>query len=84
LDGVNEIFPPFLRALRLRIGKRRPVKKAEAGKRKLEAAMAFANPQTTDVDFAAHVETYLAFVKYASIFAAHVLVILALLAYFLT
>jgi hypothetical protein len=46
--------------------------------------MAFANPEIADADFTAHVETYRAFVKYAAIFAAHVLVVLALLAYFLT
>jgi hypothetical protein len=74
----------LLQALRLRIGKAGPVKKAEAGKRKLEVAMAFAYHEPTDADFAAHVETYRAFVKYAAIFAAHVLVVLALLAYFLT
>ena len=46
--------------------------------------MAFAMPGAVDADFASHVETYRAFVKYAASFAAHVLVILALLAYFLT
>jgi hypothetical protein len=46
--------------------------------------MSFATPDTTDADYAAHVETYRAFLKYGAIFAAHVLFILALLAYFLT
>jgi hypothetical protein len=35
-------------------------------------------------DYADHVETYRRFVQYVAVFAAHVLVILALLAYFLT
>jgi len=35
-------------------------------------------------DFADHLQTYRAFVRYAFIFVAHVLVILALMAYFLT
>ena len=46
--------------------------------------MAFANRETTDADYTAHVETYRGFVKYAAIFVAHAFVILALLAYFLT
>ena len=46
--------------------------------------MAFATPDTTDADYAEHVETYRAFVKYCAIVVAHALVILALLAYFLT
>ena len=41
-------------------------------------------PTAEDADFAAHVRTYHAFVRYALIFAAHVAVILALMAYFLT
>jgi hypothetical protein len=40
-------------------------------------------PAPQDADFAAHVRTYRAFVRYTAIFAAHVGVILALLAYFL-
>jgi hypothetical protein len=41
-------------------------------------------PAPEDADFAAHVRTYRAFIRYMTIFAAHVAVILALLAYFLT
>lgn len=40
-------------------------------------------PAPEDADFAAHVRTYRAFVRYTAIFAAHVAVVLALLAYFL-
>ncbi len=40
-------------------------------------------PLPEDADFAAHVRTYRTFVRYAIIFAAHVAVILALMAYFL-
>jgi hypothetical protein len=36
-----------------------------------------------DADFAAHVRTYRAFVRYTLLFAAHVAVILAAMAYFL-
>lgn len=36
-----------------------------------------------DADFAAHVSTYRAFVRYTLLFTAHVAVILALMAYFL-
>jgi Bacterial aa3 type cytochrome c oxidase subunit IV len=38
---------------------------------------------TVSPDFEYHYETYRAFVKYGLIFVAHVVVILALLAYFL-
>ena len=41
-------------------------------------------PAPEDADFAAHVRTYRAFIRYTIIFAAHVAVILALMAYFLT
>ena len=44
--------------------------------------MAVAAYDPSDTDYAYHVETYRAFVKYSFIFAAHVLVVLALLAYF--
>jgi hypothetical protein len=44
--------------------------------------MAVAEYDRSDIDYADHVETYRAFVKYSLLFAAHVLVILALLAYF--
>jgi hypothetical protein len=45
--------------------------------------MAIAMPEQSETDFADHVRTYRAFVKYATLFAAHVLLVLALLAYFL-
>jgi hypothetical protein len=45
--------------------------------------MAIAMPEQSEPDFADHVRTYRAFVKYATLFAAHVLLVLALLAYFL-
>jgi hypothetical protein len=35
-------------------------------------------------DFAAHTQTYRTFVRYTVIFVAHILLILALMAYFLT
>jgi hypothetical protein len=35
-------------------------------------------------DFDAHIQTYRTFVRYGFIFVAHVLLILALMAYFLT
>jgi hypothetical protein len=41
-------------------------------------------PLPEDADFAAHIRTYRTFVRYSIIFAAHVAVILALMAYFLT
>ena len=44
--------------------------------------MAVAEYDSSDADYADHVETYRSFVKYSLIFAAHALVILALLAYF--
>jgi hypothetical protein len=44
--------------------------------------MAVAQHDPSDADFAYHVETYRSFVKYSFLFAAHALVILALLAYF--
>ena len=44
--------------------------------------MAVAEHDPSDADFADHVETYRSFVKYSFFFAAHALVILALLAYF--
>ena len=44
--------------------------------------MAIAEHDPSDADFAYHVETYRSFVKYSFFFAAHALVILALLAYF--
>lgn len=49
------------------------------------AAAAPAGPKDESApdDLAAHYRTYRAFVKYASLFALHVAVILALLAYFL-
>ena len=40
-------------------------------------------PRSRARGFAAHVRTYRAFVRYTIIFAAHVAVILALMAYFL-
>jgi Bacterial aa3 type cytochrome c oxidase subunit IV len=40
-------------------------------------------PAPEDADFAAHVRTYRSFIRYTIIFAAHVAVILALMAYFL-
>jgi hypothetical protein len=40
-------------------------------------------PGPEDADFAAHVRTYRSFIRYTIIFAAHVAVILALMAYFL-
>lgn len=44
--------------------------------------MAVAEFDPADADYAYHVETYRSFVRYSLIFAAHVAVILALLAYF--
>jgi hypothetical protein len=44
--------------------------------------MAVAEHESFNTDYADHVETYRSFVKYAFFFAAHALVILALLAYF--
>ena len=43
------------------------------------------DPRDTDADpdLASHYETYKGFVRYSTIFAAHVVVILALMAYFL-
>ena len=41
-------------------------------------------PAPEDADFAAHLRTYRSFIRYTIIFAAHVAVILALMAYFLT
>jgi hypothetical protein len=41
-----------------------------------------AYPTPEDADLAAHVRTYRTFVRYTIIFAAHVAVILAVLAYF--
>ena len=41
-------------------------------------------PAPDQAEFAAHVRTYCSFVRYTAIFAAHVAVILVLLAYFLT
>ena len=46
------------------------------------AGMAIAAYDPSDTDYAYHVETYRSFVKYSFFFAAHALVILALLAYF--
>ena len=40
-------------------------------------------PHPTEADVAAHVSTYRSFVKYSALFVAHVVVILALMAYFL-
>ena len=50
------------------------------------AAAGYAIPDRVraDADYAYHEETYRRFVKYVAIFAAHVLFVLALLAYFLT
>jgi hypothetical protein len=45
--------------------------------------MAVAMHEQSETHFADHVRTYRAFVKYAALFAAHVLLVLALLAYFL-
>ncbi len=45
--------------------------------------MANLTDQTIDPDLQRHYETYNAFVKYGTIFVAHVAVILALMAYFL-
>jgi hypothetical protein len=45
-------------------------------------ALAIAQHDPSDADFAYHVETYRSFVKLSFLFAAHALVILALLAYF--
>jgi len=44
---------------------------------------AITEPHPTEADFAAHVSTYRSFVKYSALFVAHVVVILALMAYFL-
>ena len=41
-------------------------------------------PLPEDAELAAHLRTYRTFVRYSIIFAAHVAVILALMAYFLT
>jgi hypothetical protein len=45
--------------------------------------MALAMHAQSETDFADHVRTYRAFVWYVTLFAAHVVVILALMAYFL-
>lgn len=47
------------------------------------AAQTEPKDESAQEDLAAHYRTYRAFVKYASLFALHVAVILALLAYFL-
>ena len=44
--------------------------------------MAIAEYDSPNTDYADHVETYRSFVRYSLFFAAHALVILALLAYF--
>jgi Bacterial aa3 type cytochrome c oxidase subunit IV len=41
------------------------------------------NHDTADADMEAHYDTYRKFVRYGTIFAAHVAVVLALMAYFL-
>lgn len=45
--------------------------------------MAITARDTSDMEFTEHVDTYRGFLRYSFLFAAHVLVILALLAYFL-
>ena len=45
--------------------------------------MAVAMHEQSETDFANHLRTYRSFVKYTTIFVAHVVVILALMAYFL-